>query len=64
MKTPYELGFESGYYGQTYKELYYEYTKEDVEYKQGFANGVKQAKLEVDKYKEFVDNMKRERKTA
>lgn len=64
MKTPYELGFECGYYGQVYKELYREYSREDMEYKQGYTNGVRQAKLEVDKHNDFVDNMKRERQTA
>ena len=64
MKTPYEQGFERGYYGLVHIEMYAEYSKADLEYKQGWANGVMQAKLELDKYNEFLDNRKREKEMA
>ena len=61
MKTPYEQGFERGYYKLAHIEMYAEYSKAILEYKQGWANGVMQAKLELDKYNEFLDNRKREK---
>ena len=61
MKTPYEQGFERGYYKLAHIEMYAEYSKANLEYRQGWANGVMQAKLELDKYNEFLDNRKREK---
>lgn len=62
--VPYEEGFKRGYLGLAFIERYAEYSKEDINCKKGYANGVAQAKLELDKWNEFVDNMKRERQTA
>lgn len=62
--TPYEDGFKRGYLGLSFVERYTEYSKEDISYKKGYGNGVAQAKLELDKWNGFVDNMKRERQTA
>ena len=62
--TPYEDGFKRGYLGLSFVERYIEYSKEDISYKKGYGNGVAQAKLELDKWNGFVDNMKRERQTA
>ena len=64
MKTPYEQGFERGYYGLAHIEMYTEYSKAELEYKQGWASGVMQAKCELDKYNEFLDNRKREGQPA
>ena len=62
--TVYEEGFKRGYLGLAFIERYTEYSKEDISFKQGYANGVAQAKLELDKWNEFLENMKRERQTA
>lgn len=62
--TPYEDGFKRGYLGLSFIESYTEYSKEDISYKKGYTNGVAQAKLELDKWNVFVDNMKCERQTA
>ena len=62
--TPYEDGFKRGYLGLSFVERYTEYSKEDISSKKGYVNGVAQAKLELDKWNVFVDNMKHERQTA
>jgi hypothetical protein len=62
--VPYEEGFKRGYLGLAFIERYAEYSVEDISCKKGYTNGGAQAKLELDKWNGFVDNMKRERKTA
>ena len=62
--APYEEGFKRGYLGLAFIERYAEYSVEDISCKKGYTNGVAQAKLELDKWNGFVDNMKSERQTA
>lgn len=61
--TIYEDGFKRGYLGLAFIERYTEYSKEDICHKKGYTNGVEQARLELDKWNDFVDNMKREGQT-